>query len=111
MGYRTYHTITCQTDGQEHDLTDPVIEKLSEISGYGKIQFTGEDDAKWYNCVDDMIELSVAFPLTTFRVDGIGENANDIWVKWFYDGKLIGAWWAPELIIPEGFKPPDHRVL
>lgn len=108
MSYRTYYTISCQTDGEEHDLTDVMVTDLSEISGYGEAQFIGQDDAKWYDCEYDMIEMSAKHPLTIFRVYGDGDGPGDLWVRWFHDGKLIGLWRAPELDVPEGFEPPGE---
>jgi hypothetical protein len=111
MAYRTYHTISCETNGQEHDLTDFLVTDLSEISGYGEAQFMGQDDAKWYDCEQDMIELSAKHPLTIFRVDGDGDGPNDFWVRWFHGGKLIGLWTAPPFDVPEGFRPPTECVV
>lgn len=110
MSYRTYHSIACQTDSKEHDLTDKMIRELATISGYGETQFTGQDDAKWYDCEKDMIELSARYPLTIFRVYGDGDGPNDIWVRWFHDGKLIGLWTTPSIDVPEGFEPPTGCV-
>lgn len=106
MGYRTCHTITCQNENGSTSLSNEMIAFLTETSGYGESDFDGTDDVKWYDCDDDMILLSERFPNITFRIEGHGENFGDIWVKWFRDASCIGHWWAPDILIPEGFDPP-----
>lgn len=110
MGYSTYHTISCSTEGEAHDLTEDMCFKLKELSGYSENHFDGCENAKWYDCFEHMVELSATFPASTFRVDGVGDEAGDVWVWWFHHGGCTGAWDAPPLNAPSGFEPPAAKL-
>ena len=61
--------------------------KLQEISGYS-IEFGCNDSYKWYIHEQDMKELSKIYPETTFLLEGEGEDSEDIWRKYFKNGKM-----------------------
>jgi hypothetical protein len=43
---------------------------------------------KWYDHEDHMRGISKQFPGLTFKLSGEGEDAGDIWVKYFRNGKM-----------------------
>lgn len=54
---------------------------------------------KWYDWVEDMLELSKKYPDVLFTLDGAGEEPGDIWSCWFADGKKYFA--TVEMRYPE----------
>jgi hypothetical protein len=47
-----------------------------------------EDSVKWYDHETDMKRLSERFPDVLFTLKGEGEEAGDVWVKYFKGGKM-----------------------
>lgn len=58
-----------------------------------------DDDMKWYEHEEHMKLLSKAFPQFIFQLNGEGEEAGDIWVKWFHKGKMQGG--KAKVVLPE----------
>ena len=84
MGYYTTYTLSTT---QGYDNQEEIEEKLQEISGYS-IEFGCNDSYKWYIHEQDMKELSKIYPETTFLLEGEGEDSEDIWRKYFKNGKM-----------------------
>lgn len=91
MGYYTEHELEIL----ESELT---VQDLYEKWENGEIKFEGFDyalesdgstytEVKWYNHEKDMIELSKEFPTYLFKLKGEGEEAGDLWVKYYKNGK------------------------
>ena len=80
------------------ETNDPeVMEELlkKEIRSYGEtfdylfdIDGDSYDSYKWYDHELDMKEVSKGFPGVLFTLKGEGEEAGDLWVKYFKDGKM-----------------------
>jgi hypothetical protein len=49
------------------------------------------DSSKWYDHEDDMREFSKLYPNVVFRLEGEGEEAGDVWCKFFQNGKMQDA--------------------
>lgn len=47
-----------------------------------------EEPCKWYDHEKDMKALSVQFPAYAFFLSGEGEEAGDLWKKYFFQGKM-----------------------
>jgi hypothetical protein len=47
-----------------------------------------EEECKWYEHTEDMKKLSLEFPTTLFSLQGEGEEAGDLWRKFFKNGKM-----------------------
>ena len=58
-----------------------------------------DDAKKWYDHENDMKLISTTFHEFLFKLNGEGEESGDIWVKWFYQGKMQGG--QAKLILPE----------
>lgn len=44
-------------------------------------------NAKWYDYEEDMCLLSSKFPDVMFELSGNGEDQEDMWISYFYQGK------------------------
>jgi hypothetical protein len=92
MGYYTYFEITIPAKAD----IDDIIEKLEVISDYSFTKtsenqktksFATVDTCKWYDYDSNMTDLSQMFPKILLQVDGEGETSNDIWRKYYMNGK------------------------
>ena len=96
MGYYTRFEL-------EFSPKDNVIE-TEVIEDQYKTLYGGEcdpfDDAcKWYEHEQDMRAFSKKHPKKLFILKGEGEEAGDIWVKYFQDGKMQTC--KAEIVFPE----------
>lgn len=119
MGYYTYHTLDisataesflmqcehinppeahfCMTCGKEIQPCDPEDAIWDYINAHEEMIYAfgkngdGGDNSKWYDLEKDMRELSKLFPNYLFTVHGEGEEAGDLWNKYFLDGKCQTA--------------------
>jgi len=64
-----------------------------------------EEGCKWYEHETDCLNLSRNFPTVLFTLYGDGENKGDIWLKYFYNGKVQ----TEKAIIT--FDPPNEKIL
>lgn len=55
---------------------------------------------KWYECDNDMAELSKQFPEYIFIVEGDGEEKEDWWIHWWENGYQSNS--EAQIIAPEG---------
>lgn len=83
MGYYTRYTL----DHAPKSLgISPSIElAMAQLYG-GSDPF--EEECKWYEHEKDMREFSLKFPGILFTLHGEGEEAGDVWNKYFRDGKF-----------------------
>lgn len=87
MGYYTNFKIDIKPE-EPKDLREYLD---SEDSRYYALIEALEDigePRKWYGHEDDMLEVSRKFPETIFELSGAGEEAGDLWRKYFKDGKI-----------------------
>ena len=57
-------------------------------SDYPIDEILGYDTMKWYDYEDDMVEISKKFPKYKFRLHGEGEDPDDFWDDYYYNGKF-----------------------
>ena len=99
MGYYTNYTVNA-VDFYANDpriynpeLLAEIKTKLEEISGYsfeGNLDdelYTAES-VKWYECEEDMNQLSLLYPSILFTVHGEGEEPGDLWNNYHLNGKI-----------------------
>ena len=79
---------------------DEHADEISKRSGYRHL-FDNEPH-KWYRHEEVMLSYSEQNPDIEFRLEGYGDENEDIWVKWFKGGKM--QQWYPQYVIPE--EPP-----
>jgi hypothetical protein len=94
MGYNTRYTLNWDLS-----KSDTTWEEISEEIGLRKainrrffygVDTNGNtyDACKWYDHENDIAEFSKIFPDVIFELSGEGEEARDIWKKYFKNGKI-----------------------
>jgi hypothetical protein len=82
MGYQTNYNLKVTP---ESDEVWSAIEENEEIS-YAVGEY--KDSCKWYEHDSDMINFSKQFPDALFTLNGEGEEAGDIWITYYKNGKM-----------------------
>ena len=99
MGYYTSFTVSAvqidsnSTKIDNPELFDEIKSKLEAISGYS---FEGNLDdelymwesVKWYECEEDMNQISLLYPDILFVVHGEGEESGDLWNHYHLNGQI-----------------------
>lgn len=108
-GYDSYKIAKYMLDKQKesdrfyafkYELEDFVKNEEVESEIRYELSLDGDDECKWYDNEDDMCLLSKEFPDVLFKLHGEGENNEDIWNKYFMNGKMQ---YCPAKIIYEPF--------
>ncbi|TCM89639.1 hypothetical protein EV294_112104 [Paenibacillus sp. BK033] len=81
MGYYTKYKVKITPESEAVRQSIEADDDLYAIHEDG-------DSYKWYGHEDDMRELSIKYPEHTFELRGEGEEAGDIWRKYFKNGKM-----------------------
>lgn len=106
MGYYTDYKLevkfVCPDCGQISACNKNVERKISK-SSYETRSSMSEDslNAKWYGHESDVTSLSMRFPDVLFILSGEGERKEDIWKKYFLNGKIQRAPAKVEIVMPE----------
>ena len=79
MGYYTVYELA----SSDNDIMEEVKEKIVKM--YGRSPF--EDECKWYEHDEHMLEISKQYPNVVFELYGEGEEAGDLWKKYYKNGK------------------------
>ena len=94
MGYYTYYDLRvwdaeCRDD---HPQSDEIIADLRADCGDAvyALGATGSsgDHATWYEHVRDMAAFSQKYPDAVFDLHGEGESSEDLWRKYFKNGRV-----------------------
>ena len=94
MGYYTKYELYASENTSGH------IEALSEMTGYSEYSFNGGcEEIKWYTHEEDMKEYSTKHPSVLFTLEGMGEDSETPWTKYFKNGKMQIA--EVELVVEE----------
>jgi hypothetical protein len=83
MGYYTRHTLEI-IEGNDY-VTD-YEQEIGELSEYGSSTFN--DEIKWYNHENDMLQYSKKHPNTIFKIIGEGEENGDMWHEYYKNGNM-----------------------
>lgn len=107
MGYYTHHTLAIRGIINEEEFRqvkqalkdkDILGYALSEYSNFApneQTQFIGcYEEAKWYEHEEDMINISKQFPNFVFKLHGEGEDNDDVWDQYFYQGHTELCVWS-----------------
>lgn len=82
MGYLTTFSLN-KISGPDKDY-DSLVKDIHDEYGV-ELQFG--DQAKWYECIDDMCRLTGKYPDLTVQLNGEGESGTDIWAARFRNGQ------------------------
>lgn len=93
MGYLTQYTLSwLDADVDPAAVCDAIYEVTGEEDWF-EVRTSNSvrpgDRCKWYEHEDDVRTISALFPFALFRLDGNGEEAGDMWRKFFRAGKLV----------------------
>lgn len=72
--------IKCKACNGEGEIINKIVDSLSI-----------DESTKWYEHEEEMIEFSKQYPDTVFKLHGEGEERDDVWEKFFKNGKMIKA--------------------
>lgn len=112
MGYLTNYTLNTSPGATDEELTAYLV----GATDYDDLEVVGGaindgESLKWYDHERDMKAVSVKNPSVLFILDGEGEEAGDLWRKWFYQGKMFR--WDPDIeppkLSPEGAKALGYK--
>lgn len=78
MGYSTYFQIAIT----------PELPEVREALNESDFSYAFDDTCKWYDHEADMLAFSKQFPDALFKLTGEGEEAGDMWRKYFKAGKM-----------------------
>lgn len=84
MGYYTDYSLIVEDGFVDQEEFNQVRDSITDYP----IDFQDEQNFKWYDHEKDMKEISKSFPGVLFRLDGYGEEKEDIWQKYFKEGKM-----------------------
>jgi hypothetical protein len=85
MGYNTRYAVKVTPDFEGDQSLDEILRKAS--GGYS-FDCGNTECVKWYDHEDHLRALSKEWPLRLFTVTGEGEESDDLWIKYFKDGKM-----------------------
>ena len=112
MGYATEYTLEVLDPNYEARRKFPELHEVGRVAcdrfgAYGiNIIGEAEDAVKWYDHDKSMKAMSLAFPGVLFKLEGIGEEQGDHWIKHFQDGKSSKM--TPTITWPD-FYPKDLK--
>jgi hypothetical protein len=89
MGYYTMFDLKVREGKQSiQEIIAEINEENSDI--LHAVDDVGDytDSCKWYDHEANMLSISEKYPDTVFVLKGEGEEAGDIWHKYFKNGKM-----------------------
>lgn len=109
MGYQTYYEGSIYKNPREVPETAVAnaINRLNYFDGRSAsydsslsiFDIISYDVMNWYDCINNMKEISLQFPDMVIQINGWGEDNEDIWVAYFCNGKYVKH--MAKIIFPE----------
>lgn len=96
MGYHTYYTLSI-SDRDGKDIGDAetrrIIAAFRASNGDAEYSLADDGDSRgdetsWYDHEKDVAALSKNYPGLVFVLYGVGEQNDDMWYKYFHNGKV-----------------------
>ncbi len=110
MGYYTDYIVSANVSKLAPDERINLYTALGalDIFGYDLEEYTERDDyfefsiseITWYEHETDMREISKRYPEIIFKVEGHGEDYEDIWIEYYKAGKMQ---YCPAIITYDDF--------
>ena len=89
MGYNTRYELKFEPlTIANKDCISHLVAENEEAAWVIDEDGNSEDYSKWYDHDIDMKAFSLKYPDTVFILSGSGEEDEDIWVKYFKNGKM-----------------------
>ena len=123
MGYYTDYMLEIINDANHELVKDEptpisaVIDWMKKAGEKGDIDDYGAQydlmdgdcmNAKWYDHDQDMRKVSLAFPHLLLRLEGRGEDSEDLWHSYYHMGKCHECPATTTIIYPE-FDPSQLK--
>jgi len=92
MGYYTSYSLSVVDQWTEHTNSDLIGHFRNECdSASYALDANGDtsDDTKWYSHQADIEAFSTKHPLTTFLLEGRGDEDDDVWRLYVKNGKSV----------------------
>lgn len=86
MGYCTRFELSISNN--DASLLAEIIETDDELSSLFDTDGESFDSYKWYSHEEDMVAVSKQYPSLVFTLKGEGEDAGDVWYKYFKNGLI-----------------------
>ena len=97
--YMLYRLVVFDEFYPFQDQLEDFIEKYySEMGKFCILSFDNTERTKWYTDDKEMLKLSKKFPDVLFKLHGEGEESDDIWERYFMNGK--SQYCQAEIVIP-----------
>lgn len=92
MGYYTFYELNVADCGTERyeDIEVDFYNKFGkkfDLSEEDPFYSLSREELKWYDHENDMIEFSKQHPTVKFELYGDGEDSDDHWVEYFWNGE------------------------
>ncbi len=90
MGYYTRYSLSCPEEDGDIEIAHISNIRYTWDEAKYALDEDGDcaDETKWYSHEDHLIEYSRAKPNILFTLTGIGEQPDDLWVKYFRSGRF-----------------------
>ncbi len=86
---KTFYTLSVWSDDNKHNFElSPAMKNVLDRLGVHPAEYNGDQESSWFNHEHDVAELSRIFPYVMFALDGKGEQYDDLWIKYFMNGKM-----------------------
>jgi len=87
MGYYTDFTLDYKGSLPETEFK----RSFEEVTNYPLEDYPYLSEVKWYDYVQDMVTLSKIYPKVLFILGGKGEEAEDLFSYYFFNGEHSGG--------------------
>ena len=85
MGYLT--TYRLEVSSQKYEIFEFLRHALCQNSDPMRCLLGDGWEAKWYEHVEDMRKISIAYPKVQMILHGLGEDSGDEWIESYYGGQ------------------------
>lgn len=87
MGYETNYVLETNSEFQD-EIIDQFLKECDEAAYSLEIDGNCKVSNTWYEHEADMRKLSIKHPDVLFTLSGEGDEAGDLWMKFFKNGKM-----------------------